>query len=79
VKENVLIAENDIKMTKDEIRKKIESILSSMGFDKEQSSWWLDSTVLSLYNKTPQELIDTGRGEELLARLIALAQGNVGF
>lgn len=64
--------------TKEEIRKEIEKLLSSQGLSEEEMSWWIDSYVLSSYNKTPRELIDSGRGEELLARLICLAQGNIG-
>lgn len=61
--------------TKEEIRKEIEKLLS--GLNEEEMSWWF-SHPLPTYNKTPQELIDDGHGEELLARIVCLAQGNIG-
>jgi len=64
--------------TRAKVRKESEKLLETMGLKEEEISWWIDSTVIASYNKTPQELIDDGRGEELLARLICLAQGNIG-
>ena len=53
------------------------TILRAMG-QEEQARRWMHTPIPSYAGKTPLELVQEGRGQELIARLVDNATGNVG-
>jgi len=55
----------------------IVTILRAMGLLKDAKRW-MKTPIPSFSGRTPSDLIEEGRGQELIDRLIANATGNVG-
>jgi uncharacterized protein (DUF2384 family) len=66
--------------TRDVLRQlvQIARIFEAMGWSGEDVRRWMNAPLPMFSGKTPVEQIERGRGQELIARLVALATGNVG-
>ena len=55
----------------------LHGILDALGLAGDEMRSWMHSPLPAFDGKTPQEVIEEGRGQELIARLTAYSSGNV--
>jgi hypothetical protein len=56
----------------------IVGIFNAMGWSPQDVSRWMNAPLPTFGGQSPTELIEHGRGQELITRLVDLAAGNVG-
>ena len=66
--------------TKDVLRQlhQLVAVFRAMEWSPEDTRRWMHSPLPTDQGQTPLELIEQGRGQDLIDRLLALAIGNVG-
>ncbi|MGA2451252.1 MAG: MbcA/ParS/Xre antitoxin family protein [Polyangiaceae bacterium] len=55
----------------------LQNVLQVVGLPPSEMKGWMHMPLPAFEGKTPRELISEGRGQELVARLMAYSSGNV--